>query len=208
MHRKNLKVETDTLVTGIIIEEGRAKGVHVRKDVETREIACRGEVILCGGVVNSPHLLELSGVGDPPVLRAADIKVRHLLGGVGKNLQDHWCTMLRFRLRPGAPSINTAARGIGLMGEVAKYLLARKGTLSAPPASVMGFVRSEPVLDLPDIQVNTVTASADPATSPPPTRPVSRASCSTSSTLPRIAGRSPRVFASAARYPASPRSDQ
>ena len=164
MHRKNLKVETDTLVTGIVIEQGRAKGVQVRKDGETREIACRGEVILCGGVVNSPHLLELSGVGDPAVLGAADIKVRHALGGVGKNLQDHWCTMLRFRLQPGAPSVNTSVRGVGLMGEVAKYLFTRKGALSAPPASVMGFVRSEPVLDLPDIQINTVTASVDPAT--------------------------------------------
>lgn len=164
IRRKNLKVETDTLVTGILIEEGRAKGVRVRKGGKTREIACRGEVILCGGVVNSPHLLELSGIGDPTILGAAGIEVRHPLGGVGKNLQDHWCTMLRFRLRSGTPSINTAARGIGLMGEVAKYLVARKGALSAPPASVMGFVRSELSLDLPDIQINTVAASADPAT--------------------------------------------
>jgi len=165
MHRKNLEVETDTLVTGILIEEGRAKGVRVRKGGETRDVACRGEVILCGGVVNSPHLLELSGVGDPAVLRAANIEVRHALGGVGKNLQDHWCTMLRFRLRPGVPSINTAARGAGLMAEVAKYLFARKGALAAPPGSVMGYVRSDPVLDFPDIQINTVTASVDPATS-------------------------------------------
>ena len=164
MHRKNLKVETDTLVTGILIEEGRAKGVRVRKGGETREIACRGEVILCGGVVNSPQLLELSGIGDPAILRAAGIEVRQPLAGVGKNLQDHWCTMLRYRLRPGTPSINTAVRGIGLMGEVAKYLFARKGALSAPPATVTGFVRSEAVLDLPDIQVNMVSASADPAT--------------------------------------------
>ena len=164
MHRKNLTVETDTLVTGILIAEGRAKGVRVRKDGETREIACRGDVILCGGVVNSPHLLELSGVGDPAVLRAANIEVRHALIGVGNNLQDHWCTMLRFRLRQGVPSINTAARGAGLMREVAKYLFTRKGVLSSPPASVMGYVRSNPVLDFPDIQVNTVAASVDPAT--------------------------------------------
>ena len=163
MHRKNLRVETGTLVTGILIEEGRAKGVRVCRDGETREIACRGEVILCGGVVNSPHLLELSGVGDPAVLRAANIEVRHALGGVGKNLQDHWCTMLRFRLRPGVPSINTAARGAGLLGEVAKYLFTRQGLLSSPPASVMGYVRSNPVLDFPDIQINTVAASVDPA---------------------------------------------
>lgn len=164
MGRRNLKVETGTLVTALRIENGRAIGVRVRKAGREREIACRGEVILCGGVVNSPQLLELSGIGDPVVLAAAGIEVRHALAGVGRNLQDHWCSLLRYRLRPGTSSINTTARGARLLGQILRYGFLRKGILAAPPVAIMGFARSNPALDFPDIQINASPATADPDT--------------------------------------------
>ena len=164
MGRRNLRVETDALAVQILIEQGRAVGLRLRKDGEEREVSCRGEIVLCGGVINSPQLLELSGVGDPQALAKAGIAIRHELPGVGANLQDHFAVLRRFRLRTGVASINTRARRGRLALEAARYLLTGKGLLAAPPTDVMGFVRSRPELDLPDLQLNAVAASADPAT--------------------------------------------
>jgi len=164
MKRRNLEVKTGTLATGIRIQDGRATGIHVRERGRNITVSCRGEIILCGGVVNSPQILELSGIGDPAVLAHAGIDVRHALPGVGENLQDHWCSLLRYRLRPGIASVNTAARGRRLAGQILRYALGRGGILAAPPVSVMGFVSSDPAFDLPDLQLNASPASADPET--------------------------------------------
>ena len=179
LNRPNLKVMTNTLVTDVTLQDGRATGVTIRKDGRERSITCRGEVILCGGAVNSPQLLELSGIGDPEILRGAGIAVRHALPGVGKNLQDHWSSMLRFRLRKDAPSVNSKARGLKLVGEVAKYAMRGPSILNSPPCSVTGFVRSDPSLELPDIQINSVAASADPVTGDVDTFPGLTVACCT-----------------------------
>ncbi len=88
MRRTNLKVETLALVTGIRFEGKRAVGVDYRHAGVRRSVRA-GEVILCGGAINSPQLMQLSGVGDPDLLRPLGIPVVHDLPGVGANLQDH-----------------------------------------------------------------------------------------------------------------------
>lgn len=162
--RKNLHIETDTLATRILLRERRAIGVRLRKGSEERDVTCRGEIILCGGVINSPQLLQLSGIGDPVALSAAGVAPRHALPAVGRNLQDHFTVLLRCRLRPNTPSINTIAHGPRLALQAARYLGSGRGILAAPPTDVIGFVRSRPELASPDIQIHSVPASADPQT--------------------------------------------
>ena len=88
MRRPNLKVETLAFVTGIRFEGKRAVGVDYRRAGVRRSVRA-GEVVLCGGAINTPQLMQLSGVGDPDLLRPLGIPVVHDLAGVGANLQDH-----------------------------------------------------------------------------------------------------------------------
>jgi len=88
LSRPNLTVRTRAFVTGIQLDGGRATGVTYRHRGQQRSVRA-GEIILCGGAINSPQLLQVSGIGSPDVLRQAGVQVRHELPGVGKNLQDH-----------------------------------------------------------------------------------------------------------------------
>ncbi|MFO1038671.1 MAG: choline dehydrogenase [Geminicoccaceae bacterium] len=88
-HRRNLEVETGSLVTRILVEGGRAVGVELRQLATARTVRAARDVILCGGTFNSPHLLLLSGIGPADDLRKLGVHVAHDLPGVGANLHDH-----------------------------------------------------------------------------------------------------------------------
>jgi 4-pyridoxate dehydrogenase len=102
LDRMNLKVETGALVAQIVFNGKRAIGVeYIQRGKSITAYADR-EVILCGGVINSPQLLMLSGIGDPDELRAQGIAVKTALPGVGKNLQDHISAQITYaRKEPG-----------------------------------------------------------------------------------------------------------
>src|SRR6185312_6316760 len=89
MARVNLDVETDALVSRVLLESKRAVGVEYAQGGETKVVHAAREVILAGGVINSPQVLMLSGIGDPDALRAAGVTTQVALRGVGQNLQDH-----------------------------------------------------------------------------------------------------------------------
>ncbi|KHK89793.1 GMC family oxidoreductase [Novosphingobium malaysiense] len=163
-HRRNMRIVTDTRVTRILIEGGSAVGVRLRDRKAESEVRCRQEVILCGGVINSPQLLEVSGIGDPAILRRAGIEPVHALPGVGRNLQDHYSVAGRYRLKAGAPSHNTVGSGGKLALQVARYLMGLPSLMTSPPSDIVGFVRSTAQLDLPDIQFFSIPATADPET--------------------------------------------
>lgn len=159
--RPNLKVETEALAEALLFEGKRAVGVRYRQDGLVREVRASREVILCGGAVNSPQLLELSGIGDPEVLTAAGIPVRHALAGVGTNLQDHYVVSVQFRLKPGTVTVNEMSRGWRLVVEAARYLATRKGLLTLSAAHVQAYWRSRPGLDGPDVQYHILPATVD-----------------------------------------------
>jgi choline dehydrogenase len=161
MARANLTVETEALVEAVLFEGKRAVGIRYRKGGEVREVRAAREVILCGGAVNSPQLLELSGIGDPAVLAAAGIPVRHALPGVGTNLQDHYVVSVQFRLKPGTVTVNEMSRGWRLVQEAARYLVSRKGLLTLSAAHVQAYWRSRPGLDGPDVQYHILPATVD-----------------------------------------------
>src|SRR5437660_1552358 len=101
--RGNLTVRTDSLVTRIVLEGTRAVGVEYVHNDERQFIPAAREVILCGGAINSPQVLMLSGIGDPAELAAHDIATAAPLPGVGKNLQDHVAALLIYRRRDESP---------------------------------------------------------------------------------------------------------
>jgi choline dehydrogenase/4-pyridoxate dehydrogenase len=150
--RPNLQVETNALATKILFEGHRAIGVEYLSGNERRTAQAKGEVILAGGVINSPQLLMLSGIGDPQMLRVHGISVNVPLPGVGQNLQDHVSVTIAYgRREPGPLHAKMRADRIAL--ELGRAYLRGEGIAADWPGGVMAFLKSSPEIALPDIQL-------------------------------------------------------
>jgi len=145
--RPNLTVHTGAQASRILIEGGRAAGVEYRCDGRMTRAQASREVILCGGAVNSPQLLMLSGIGPADSLRALGIPVVADLAGVGQNLQDHVLTGVAYVCTQPI-SLTSAER----LDNVVEYLLFRRGKLSSNIAEAGGFVSMDPSATAPDLQ--------------------------------------------------------
>ena len=152
MKRPNLRVITDALAARVTFEGKRAVGVEYDRDRARRVVRAKREVILSGGAINSPQLLELSGVGDHERLSALGIETIAHSPRVGENLQDHYASMVRARMKPGTPGFNELARGIRLVGQMVKFAFTRTGLLATGGSNLTAFLKSDPALDLPDLQ--------------------------------------------------------
>ncbi|CAN5853850.1 choline dehydrogenase [soil metagenome] len=159
MGRANLKVETRALTTKVIFEGKRAVGIEYLQDGVRKIAKARREVILAGGAINSPQLLQLSGIGPGELLRDHGIEVIADLPGVGENLQDHYVMGVTYRLKPGTISVNELTKGPRFLGEILKYAFQRKGLLTLSAAHVAAFCKSRPDLSGPDIQFHILPAS-------------------------------------------------
>jgi choline dehydrogenase len=150
MNRKNLKVETLALVTGVRFDGKRATGVDYLRGGRLRRTARASEVVLCGGAINSPQLLQLSGVGNADDLRALGIGVVHDLPGVGQNLQDHLEVYVQYASKEPvsiAPGLKMRARPkIGY-----EWLFHRRGLGATNHFEGGGFVRSNDEVDYPNL---------------------------------------------------------
>ena len=152
MQRPNLEVVTHFFVERVIIEQGRAVGVRGRHNGQPREYRARREVILAAGALQSPQLLQLSGIGPAAHLAQLGIEVVHDLPGVGQNLREHRMFVTQFRLRQPL-SLNGEFGGWRLGRNVLRYLLARRGLMATGSHDVVAFLRSEPELDRPDVEL-------------------------------------------------------
>jgi choline dehydrogenase len=161
MGRSNLRVETNALASRVLFEGKRAVGVEFTQNGVKRTARARAEVILAGGAVNSPQLLQLSGVGPAALLKEHGIPVVKDLPGVGENLQDHYVMSVRYRLKPGVVSVNELTRGPRFIGEAMKFLFQRKGLLTLSAAHIAVFCKSRPDLAHPDIQYHILPATMD-----------------------------------------------
>src|SRR4029077_7290235 len=126
--RGNLKIETDAIVTRLLFDGKRCSGVAFRQRGVDREETAAREVILCGGAVNSPHLLQISGIGPAAHLQSIGVPVVHDLPGVGANLNDHYVVRVTHGGR-GAETINQLARGARLIREIARFATMGNGAL-------------------------------------------------------------------------------
>jgi choline dehydrogenase len=161
--RPNLRIITHAHVTKISLTGKRADRVHYNRHGKSHYLRAGREVILSAGAIQSPQILELSGIGAPDHLRRHGIEVRHELSGVGSHLTDHYISRLSWRLRRNI-SLNNHAHGLGLATEILRYGLTRRGLLSLPAGVLSGFVRSREGLVGPDIQYHIAHASfANPA---------------------------------------------
>ncbi|WP_375690037.1 GMC family oxidoreductase [Pseudooceanicola sp. LIPI14-2-Ac024] len=159
--RRNLTVVTGAHATKILTEGKRATGVAYRSGRKDAEVRARREVIVSGGAFNSPQLLLLSGIGPAEEVQKHGIAVVHDLPGVGRNLQDHLDFILAYT------SKDTDNFGVGLAGTVGltKHILEWRRTgnsmISTPFAEGAGFLKTDPALDRPDIQLHFVISIVD-----------------------------------------------
>ncbi len=152
--RKNLSILTNCLVSKIIIENKKAKGVEYIKNDRKEKIFADKEIVICGGAINSPQILELSGVGNRHILSKIGINTIHELKGVGENLRDHIGPRLVYKvIKPGL-SYNEKARGFNLIKQIFNYVFKKDGFLILPSAPVLGFFKTKPELASPDIQAH------------------------------------------------------
>jgi choline dehydrogenase len=152
--RKNLTIVTDSLVTRLLFEGKQCVGAEVKNKNKIIEYSAAKEVILCGGAINSPQVLELSGIGDRSILESKGIELIHELKGVGENLRDHLAPRLVYNITKPGIAYNDKARGVNLIKQVFKYVFQRDGFLTLPSAPVIGFFKTRKELAAPDIQVH------------------------------------------------------
>jgi choline dehydrogenase len=153
LDRPNLTVETGALTQWVIIEGGRAVGVRYARGRATIEARTTGEVLLSGGVINSPQLLMLSGVGPADALRAHGLSVLLDLPGVGRNLQDHLCvhTVHVSNVPTLTDSLTRSERGAV---SIVRAALLRSGPAAGFPLEGGAFIRTSDDLDMPDVQMH------------------------------------------------------
>ncbi|MEI7572058.1 MAG: choline dehydrogenase [Phenylobacterium sp.] len=159
LSRPNLTCVTGARTTRILIEDGVAVGVEYA-DEKTRvrtEVRARREVLLCAGAVQSPQILQLSGIGAPEALAAAGVPLVHALPGVGENLQDHLDVTLSWAC-PQPITIYSQRKGLKTLLVGINYLLFKKGLGRRQFLESGAFLKSRPDLDRPDLQVHCVLA--------------------------------------------------
>jgi choline dehydrogenase-like flavoprotein len=152
MKDRALKVEVHALTERLLIEAGRVVGVAYRQGGTLKQARCGGDVVLCAGAVNSPQILQVSGIGPGALLQEHGIAVQHEVAQIGENLQDHLQLRCAWKL-DGARTLNTMANSlIGKARIGLEYLLRRTGPMSMSPSQLGAFTRSRPDLETPDLE--------------------------------------------------------
>ncbi|WP_374440474.1 GMC family oxidoreductase [Stella sp.] len=166
MRRPNLRVEVRALTHRVLTEGRRAVGVEYGQNGAVHRVRARREVLLAGGTINSPQILQLSGIGPGALLQSLGIPVVHDLPGVGENLQDHLGGRLIYRVR-NANTFNEISRSWwrkALTGM--EYVFAARGALMTGAAPIGLFLKTRPELASPDVQYQFLAGSAPKAGDP------------------------------------------
>ena len=164
--RSNLRVETSAHATRILLEGKRATGVAYRQDGGEKTAQARREVILCAGALQSPQLLQLSGVGPAALLQAHGIPVIHALEGVGAHLQDHLQARVIFRCTQPVTTNDALRTWSGKLRIGLDYVLRRSGPMAVGINQGGIFARAMASAARPDVQFHFATLSSDMAGSP------------------------------------------
>jgi choline dehydrogenase len=161
-NRHNLHIETGALTEALVLDGKRCTGVRYSIGGDLREARAAREVVVSAGTINSPQLLELSGIGQPERLRNLGIDVRHALPGVGENLRDHYAPRTRWLVGKKGITFNDRARGLGMVYQATRYALFRKGFLASVGAPMRAFVCSREGLEAPDLLLGWVPMLTEP----------------------------------------------
>ncbi|MGB7184820.1 MAG: choline dehydrogenase [Burkholderiaceae bacterium] len=158
LKRPNLVVETGALVERIGINNGKAESVTYQRGGNTQTVWASREIVLSGGVINSPQVLMLSGIGPADHLNEHGIKVVADLPGVGQNLQDHLSGIIEHRRQPNGP-LPGALRYDRIAFSMANAYLRGRGIATDIPLGVHAFLKSSPTEAIPDLQLLIMCAS-------------------------------------------------
>ena len=158
--RRNLEVETSAQACRVLIEEGRAVGIEYQTPGGIKTAHARGEIVVSGGAFGSPQLLQLSGVGPGDLLQEMGIPIKHELPGVGAHLRDHFNTYLSFRCAQPVTMNDLAISLPRRLVAGAQYAFFGKGPLTNSAICAGAFVRTDPALERPDLQINMFSWSA------------------------------------------------
>jgi choline dehydrogenase len=161
--RPNLTIQANAHTECLLLEGKRCVGVRYTVNGQQREARANREVVVSTGSINSPQLLELSGIGQPELLQSLGIEVRHELKGVGENLRDHYSPRMKWTVPASlGMTYNDRARGLGMVKQALRYALTHKGLLGLPASPIRAYVRTRPGLDAPDAAVSWIPFLADP----------------------------------------------
>ncbi|MGO9996644.1 MAG: GMC family oxidoreductase [Acetobacteraceae bacterium] len=161
--RPNLTIQPHAHTECLLLEGKRCVGVRYTVNGQQREARAAKEVVVSAGSINSPQLLELSGIGNPDVLQALGIEVSHALKGVGENLRDHYSPRMKWTVPASlGMTYNDKARGLGMVQQALKYALTHKGLLGLPASPVRAYVRTRAGLDAPDAAISWIPFLSDP----------------------------------------------
>ncbi|NMM37782.1 MAG: choline dehydrogenase [Glaciimonas sp.] len=152
--RPNLSIYTNAHATQVLLDGKRATGVAYvlnKNPVTARKVSASREVILCCGAINTPKLLQLSGIGPAALLRQRGINVQHELSGVGEHLTDHYSVRLVARVK-NIKTMNELATGLGLIGQITRWLFRQPSILALSPSLIHFFWKSKEGVDRPDLQ--------------------------------------------------------
>ena len=153
--RPNLTIQSRALTECLLLEGKRCVGVRYTVNGQQREARAAREVVVSAGSINSPQLLELSGIGQPDLLQGVGIEVRHALKGVGENLRDHYSPRMKWTVpRSLGLTYNDHGRGVKLVWQALKYALTNKGLLGLPASPIRAYVRTRAGLDAPDAAIS------------------------------------------------------
>ncbi|OAN77714.1 choline dehydrogenase [Sulfitobacter sp. EhC04] len=161
MKRPNLRVLTQAETERLVLDGKQVTGVRFRHKGAVFEARARAEVLLAAGAINSPKILELSGIGSGEVLADIGVEVQHESRGVGENLQDHLQIRTVFRVE-NTKTLNTMANSVtGKMKMAVQYAAARSGPMSMAPSQFGMFTKSDPSLETPDLEYHVQPLSTD-----------------------------------------------
>ena len=161
LRRLNLTLWTGAQAKRLLLDGTRVSGIDVRHEGAVKTLRAGREIILSAGAVNSPQLLQLSGIGDPTLLAQHGIATAHNLPQVGENLQDHLQLRMIFKVS-GVPTLNRRANSlVGQAGMALQYGLARRGPMTMAPSQMGGFTRSSPAFATPNLQFHVQPLSLD-----------------------------------------------
>jgi choline dehydrogenase len=152
LRRPNLQVVTGALVHRVVLDGRRAVGVEFSRNGNSERADALGEVILAGGAIGSPHLLQLSGIGEPEHLGSIGVSLAHALPGVGRNLQDHFLARVTCEVQ-GIPTLNEKSRGLPFAGEIMRYVFRGTGMLTYAASLVCASVKVLEESATPDVQI-------------------------------------------------------
>ncbi|MTI17292.1 choline dehydrogenase [Rhodobacteraceae bacterium RKSG542] len=161
MKRPNLSVLTGALTEKLVLTGKKVEGVRFKRKGKLFEARAEGEVILAAGAINSPKILELSGIGNAGVLKNHGIDVVHQRDGVGQNLQDHLQIRTVYKVK-NAKTLNTEAGSLFGKAKIAfQYALNRSGPMSMAPSQFGIFTKSGPEVATPDLEYHVQPLSTD-----------------------------------------------